>query len=127
MQSSRQARNRQRAINSRERGFDVRRMRAAPVDALVDVRRNGRHHRQDRWLRPRARCDGLVEPYRACGEGVDRRRGVALVAVSTEVVRPKAVYEDDAEVRLRGRGGRGAEEESQDEDWKDSFHGRGWR
>lgn len=106
---------------------DVRRMRPAPVDALVDVRRHRRHHRHDRRLRPRAGRNRLVEPHCARGEGVDRRRRVALVAVAAEVVRPQAVHEDDAEVRLRGRGERGAAEESQDEDWKDSFHCRGWR
>lgn len=50
------------------------------------------------------------------------------VAVAAEAVRPQVVDEEDAEVRFRGRGGgRGAAEESQDEDWKDSFHCRGWR
>lgn len=100
---------------------DVRRMRPAPVDALVDVRWHRRHHRHDRRLRPRAGRNRLVEPHRACGEGVDRRRRVALVAVAAKVVRPQAVHEDEAEVRLRGRGGRGTAEESQNEDWKDSF------
>lgn len=62
---------------------------------------------------------GLVEQYRACGEGVDRRRRVVLVAVAAEVVRPQAVHEDDAEVRLCGRGGRGAAEDNQGENWRD--------
>ena len=104
---------------------DVRRMRPSPVDALVDVRGNGRHHRHDRRLRPRARCDGLVEPHRARGEGVDRRRRVALVAVASEVVRPQTVHENDAEVRSVGRGEGVDAEEKQGEDREDSFHGRG--
>ena len=45
---------------------------------------------------------GLVEQYRACGEGVDRRRSVVLVAVAAEVVSPQDVHEDDAESGFTG-------------------------
>ena len=81
----------------RER-HDVRRVRSPPVDALVDVGGDRRHHRHNRRLRPRARGDRLVEPHRARGKGVHRRRRVALVAVAAEMIRPQAVHEDDAEV-----------------------------
>ena len=83
---------------------DVRRMGAPPVDALVDVRRDGGHERHDRRLRPRARRDRLVEPHRAYPERVHRRRRLAFVAVAAQMVRPQAVHEDEAEVG-RGRCG----------------------
>ena len=68
----------------------------------VLVRVEPRHHREVGWEGRGHRRDGPFEEDPLVGEGIERGRGVTVVAVAAEVVRAEGVHghEHDARQRL---------------------------